>query len=120
MNFVRFVVLPIWIFAILVGALVLRMWAVAAIAGILLVYFLVVVRREYGGGGIGEKRWLDHFIDAWREPSGVGLLAAGVVLLVAAVGFGFTIGMAVGVGIWMVLLGLWVAARLRHRTPRGE
>lgn len=120
MNFLRFVVLPIGFFGVLVAALILGMWTIAAISGILLTYFLVLVRREYTGERPREERRLDQLIDAWRDPSAFGLLASGAVIVIAASSFGLTIGVAVGIGIWFVLLALWLRARFKHRTRNHE
>ncbi len=117
MNFVRFVALPIWFAAMGIWALVTGLWALGAIAGIFLVYYLMVVRSEYGDAGWQEeKSWLGRLIEALTVPSRLGfaLLAAGASLLVAALAFGFTVGVAVGIGIWVGLLVACLAAVFRR------
>ena len=120
MNFVRFVVLPVGFFGVAVIALVFGLWVVAGISGILLLYFLLLIRREYGiHGSRADRRWLDRFAEGWANPSGLGLFAVGAILLLVATGYGLSIGVGIGAGMWALLLGTWVVRRLRLPASDG-
>ncbi len=122
MNFVRFAVLPILLAGASIFNFVIESWAVGAVMGIFLVYYLIVVRAEYAAAGrLGARSWLEQVTEALILPSRLrlALLAAGASIIVAAFAFGLTVGVGVGIGIWLVLFGLWVAA-VRKRSRRGR
>ncbi len=121
-RWMRLVVLPIGFLFIGVFALLFQMWAAAAIAALLLGYFLVVVRSQYQSPGDRDgKSWLQDARDVVTVPSrwGPGLLVAAVGLLIVVFAFGFGIGVAVGIAVWLTLFGLWIAA-VRKRSRAGR
>ena len=122
-KWLRLVVLPIGFFGVGVFALALKMWAVAAIAAIVLAYFLVIVRARYlrierrEGEALLEQLHEDE--TTWSR-IGVGLVASAASIVIIALAFGLTIGVLVAIVIWVILFGLWLIAIFkRSRTSRG-
>jgi hypothetical protein len=108
--------LPLLFAALTILSLALGMWSTAGIGMVILAAWLVSLRDEYrnaaqdrlGGSRTPSRR---SGRSAWRDPSNValGLVAGGAVILVSALGTGFTVGTVVAAGIWIALLGWWIS-----------
>jgi hypothetical protein len=118
MGFIRFVLAPALLTAVIAFNLAIGAWGVGAIGGVVLVYYLTTIFAEYRGPSERwrDRPWRKRLVDALTVRSYLGraLLVVAVGIVVAAAAFGFTIGVLVAAAIWVVLLGLWLAANVRE------
>lgn len=110
-------VLPAAMAGLVIAALLLEMWAVAAIGTIILANGLFIWRSEYQRGG-RPGTWRER----WSSPTrpGVALLSWGAMIAAAVLGFGFSIGVAVLMILWGVTFVLWLRALLERSKPEGS
>ena len=120
MNFMRFVGLPLFLLATVAFALAAQVWAMAAIAGMFLAYYLTVLRVHYADEASRDKPWLQQLGEGWTNPSGLALLFVGTVLAVGASEYGLSIGVIVGAAVWLAVASVWAINRLRDRRSSRD
>jgi len=110
-------VLPAAMAGLVIAALLLEIWAVAAIDTIILANGLFVWRSEYRRGG-RPGSWRER----WSSPTrlGVALLSWGAMIAVAVLAFGFSVGVAALTVLWSVTFVLWLRVLLGRSTARRE
>jgi hypothetical protein len=111
------VVAPVLFILSAVWSLAFGLWTPAALSLILFVYYVYALRTGQLERPVGE-RWLDGVRRGVTDAPAGGIALVPILLVVVAVGYGISIGFWITLAFWLVMVGFWVAKRLR--TPRSD